>query len=160
PRRVPKLYRFDADLSLTVMEYLQPHVILRKGFIAERHYPFLATHMAEFMAETLFRTSDLCMPAAEKKAAVATFCAHTALCRITEDLVFTDPWRIADGNRWTSPQLDDDAKRTREDAPFKRAVQALKLKFLSQTQAMIHGDLHSGSIMVTTEDSRVIDPEF
>ena len=160
PRRVPKLFRFDADLSLTIMEYLSPHIILRKGFIAGTHYPHIASHTAEFMAETLFRTSDLHMTAAAKKAQMALFCANTELCDITEKLVFTDPWRIAESNRWTTPQLDADAKRTREDAPFKRAVQALKLKFLSQAQAMIHGDLHSGSIMVTPEDTRMIDPEF
>ena len=160
PRRVPKLFRFDADLSCTVMEYLSPHIILRKGFAAGTLYPDLASHMAEFMAETLFRTSDLHLTAAAKKAGMALFCANTELCKITEDLVFTDPWRVAEQNRWTTPQLDGIARATREDAPFKRAVQQLKLKFLSEAQALIHGDLHSGSIMVTPQDSRVIDPEF
>lgn len=160
PRRVPRLYRFDPDLSLTIMEYLSPHIILRKGFIAGTVYPHLASHTAEFMAETLFRTSDLYMTAAAKKMQMALFCANTELCKITENLVFTDPWRIAESNRWTTPQLDDAARRTREDAAFKRAVQALKLKFLSEAQALIHGDLHSGSIMVTADDTRMIDPEF
>jgi 5-methylthioribose kinase len=27
-------------------------------------------------------------------------------------------------------------------------------------QALVHGDLHSGSVMVTADDTRVIDPEF
>jgi 5-methylthioribose kinase len=34
------------------------------------------------------------------------------------------------------------------------------LKFLSEAQALIHGDLHSGSIMVTESETYAIDPEF
>lgn len=37
--------------------------------------------------------------------------------------------------------------------------QALQ-RFVSNTETMVHGDLHSGSIMSTDSDSRVIDPEF
>jgi len=32
--------------------------------------------------------------------------------------------------------------------------------YLSRGEALIHGDLHTGSIMVTSEETRVIDPEF
>ena len=85
---------------------------------------------------------------------------NTELCRITEDLIFTDPYMVCSRNRWTSPQLDDVAAEIREDAALKRAVSALKLKFLSEAQALLHGDLHTGSIMVTEEDTKVIDPEF
>ena len=93
-------------LALTVMAYLKPHIILRKGLIRGTVYPRLADHMATFMAETLFSTSDLGQPAAAKKKQMALFCGNIELCRITEDLVFTDPWRVAEANRWTSPQLD------------------------------------------------------
>jgi 5-methylthioribose kinase len=34
------------------------------------------------------------------------------------------------------------------------------VKFLTEAQALVHGDLHTGSIMVTETDTRVIDPEF
>jgi 5-methylthioribose kinase len=33
-------------------------------------------------------------------------------------------------------------------------------KFLNDPQALVHGDLHSGSVMVSDVDTRVIDPEF
>jgi 5-methylthioribose kinase len=47
-------------------------------------------------------------------------------------------------NRWTSPQLDDLALRLREDNDIKVAISELKLKFQDETQALIHGDLHTG----------------
>ncbi|MCB2011672.1 MAG: S-methyl-5-thioribose kinase, partial [Geminicoccaceae bacterium] len=98
--------------------------------------------------------------AGDKKALVALFCGNTELCRITEDLIFTDPYRIAELNRWTSPELDADAAAIREDGGLKRAVSELKHAFLTRSEALLHGDLHTGSIMITETDTRVIDPEF
>lgn len=33
-------------------------------------------------------------------------------------------------------------------------------RFCERAQALIHGDLHTGSVMVTLESTQVIDPEF
>jgi 5-methylthioribose kinase len=160
PGRVPGLLAIDKVRAAIVMDYLTPHIILRKALIRGDRPAHFAAHMAEFLALSLFRTSDLYLKAEAKKALMAKFCANTELCRITEDLVFTDPYRESPGNRWTSPQLDDAAAAIRADAPLKAAVQELKLKFLTEAQALIHGDLHTGSIMVTDTDTRAIDPEF
>jgi 5-methylthioribose kinase len=160
PHLVSKPYHFDEPAAAMVMEYLTPHIILRKGFIRGIVYPKLASHIAEFMAQTLFKTSDLFLDAASKKKWVALFCENIELCKITEDLVFTDPYRIAKLNRWTSPQLDDIAATFRQDHELKVAAQRLKLKFLSSAEALIHGDLHSGSIMATPEETKIIDAEF
>jgi 5-methylthioribose kinase len=160
PMHVPKVYHFDAEQAAIVMAYLSPHIILRKGLIRRIKYPQLADHLSTFLAEVLFRTSDLGMPADAKKAAQALFCQNTALCKISEDLIFTDPYRIAPLNRWTSPELDGLAAAFRADAPLKVAVQELKWAFLTRGEALLHGDLHTGSVMVTDTDTRVIDPEF
>jgi 5-methylthioribose kinase len=160
PRHVPQVYHFDAGQAAIVMAYLEPHIILRKGLIRRVRYPHLADHLSGFMAETLFRTSDLAMTAAAKKAAQGLFCQNTALCKISEDIIFTDPYRIAPLNRWTSPQLDGLAAAFRADATLKVAVQELKWAFLTRGEALLHGDLHTGSVMVTEEDTCIIDPEF
>ncbi len=160
PDLVPAVYHYDDVMALTVMEHLTPHIILRKGLIAGNVYPKLAEQISEFMAQTLFKTSDLYLSAKEKKQRNAVFCDNDALCKITEDLVFTDPYRLAELNRWTSPQLDDTAARFRNDAELKVAVQSLKEAFMGRAEALIHGDLHSGSIMVTETETKVIDPEF
>ncbi|MBQ1202801.1 MAG: phosphotransferase, partial [Loktanella sp.] len=36
----------------------------------------------------------------------------------------------------------------------------MKYAFRTQAEALIHGDLHSGSVMVTANDTRIIDPEW
>ena len=48
----------------------------------------------------------------------------------------------------------------RSDAELKVAAQALKEAFMGRAEALIHGDLHSGSIMVTESETKMIDPEF
>ena len=160
PAQTPRIYHYDHEMALTVMELLRPHVIMRKGLAAGIRYPHFARDIAHFMAHTLFHTSDLALPAAEKKRRMAVFCGNTALCKITEDLIFTDPYRVAELNRWTSPQLDGIAAEFRADNAAKAAISDLKGKFLTSAEAMIHGDLHTGSIMVTATETKVIDPEF
>jgi len=160
PRLTPKVRHFDRVQAMIVMEYLSPHVIMRKGLIAGIEYPRFAADIAEFLAETLFNTSVLAGSALEHKARVALFAPNTALCRITEDLVFTDPYREAPLNRWNRPHLDAEKRAFEQDSALKVAAQARKHQFLTAAQALIHGDLHTGSIMLTREDTRVIDPEF
>ena len=160
PGLTPEVFHFDRAQAMIVMEYLRPHVIMRKGLIGGIRYPRFAGDIAEFLAATLFNTSALAGTAATHKARVELFAPNTALCKITEDLVFTDPYREAPLNRWTRPWLDAEKQAFERDSALKVAAQALKLKFMTSAEALIHGDLHTGSIMVTGEDTRVIDPEF
>ncbi|KAM7250256.1 hypothetical protein ACFE04_022139 [Oxalis oulophora] len=161
PANVPEVYHFDRTMALIGMRYLKPpHIILRKGLIAGIEYPLLAEHMSEFMARTLFFTSLLHKSTTDHKFAVANFCGNVELCRLTEQVVFSDPYKVSEYNRWTSPYLDRDAEAVRQDNTLKLAVAELKSKFCERSQALIHGDLHTGSVMVTQDSTQVIDPEF
>ncbi|OWM79190.1 methylthioribose kinase [Punica granatum] len=161
PDHVPEVYHFDRTMSLIGMRYLEPpHIILRKGLIAGIEYPLLAEHMSEYMAQTLFRTSLLSHSTTDHKRAVAEFCGNVELCRLTEQVVFSDPYKVSEYNHWTTPYLDSDAKAVREDNFLKLEVAELKSMFCERAQALIHGDLHTGSVMVTQDSTQVIDPEF
>jgi len=160
PGLVPAVLHHNEGLALVVMELIEPHVIMRKGLIAGALYPNFVGGIATFLARTLFFSSDLALPASRKKEGIAAFAGNHALCKITEDLIFTDPYRVAEQNRWTQPWLDATAAEFREDLDLHAAVSRLKLKFLNAPEALIHGDLHTGSIMVTEDSTIVIDPEF
>ena len=160
PGLVPAIRHYDEVLALIVMELLEPHIIMRHGMIAGTIYPKFADDISTFMAKTLFHTSTLGLTAEQFKGMVSDFAGNTALCKITEDLIFTEPYMLAENNRWTSPWLDGHAAMIRQDADLKCAISRLKLRFMGSPEAMIHGDLHTGSVMLTTEDTRVIDPEF
>ncbi len=160
PGLVPAVLHHDEALALIAMELLEPHIILRKGLVAGTCYPRLVEHVTTFLARTLFLSSDLAVAAAQKKQGIAAFAGNHALCKITEDLIFTEPYFQVGQNRWTSPWLDATAAEFRGDLDLHVAISRLKLKFLAAPEALIHGDLHTGSIMVTETDTRVIDPEF
>ncbi|KAL9244947.1 hypothetical protein vseg_018661 [Gypsophila vaccaria] len=161
PAHVPEVYHFDHPMSLIGMRYLAPpHIILRKGLIAGVEYPLLSEHIAQYMSKTLFYTSLLYTTTTEHKRAVAEFCGNVELCRLTEQVVFSDPYKVSEYNRWTSPHLDQDAAAVCEDKVLKLEVAQLKSMFCERAQALIHGDLHTGSVMVTQDSTQVIDPEF
>jgi 5-methylthioribose kinase len=160
PGRVPEVLHFDEAQALVVMEFLTPHVILRRALIEGRMPPKIAHDIGLFMARTLFRGSDLSMTARARKADLALFADNVELCDITENLVFTDPYFEAELNRHTSPQLDELVAEMRRNTELKVEAQRLKHLFATKAETLVHGDLHTGSIMVTDEDTRVIDPEF
>jgi 5-methylthioribose kinase len=157
---IPQIYHYDPELYCTVMECLSPHIILRQGLIAGRRYPNAARDIGEYIARACFSTSDFARPFEQKMDGIALFARNKELLRITVDLVFCDPYRSSERNRHTSPQLDAIVADLRGDSRLKAAAARFGQKFLNEVQALVHGDLHSGSVMVTEGDTRVIDPEF
>ena len=157
---IPKIYHYDSEIYCTVMERLTPHIILRQGLMAGRRYDNVARAIGEFIARACFFTSDFARPFERKLDGIALFAANKPLVRISVDLIFTDPYLVGARNRHTSPQLDGIVSTLRRDARLKVAAARFGHKFLTEAQALVHGDLHSGSVMVAEHDSRVIDPEF
>lgn len=159
PGSVPDIYHFDGNQALIVMEFLSPHVILRRKLINGERVDGLADRIGTFCARTAFRGSELCMKSADKKADVAMFAGNVEIPAITEGLVFTDPYFNAARNHYTKA-LHPAVIALRANTDIKIRVQRMKMKFASNTETMIHGDLHSGSIMATDHEAKVIDPEF
>jgi 5-methylthioribose kinase len=156
----PTLFHYDPERFAMAMELLAEHVILRRGLIAGERYPTAARSVAGYVARRAFATSVLAEPFERVNARHAAFCGNHALLRITVDLIFTHPYVVNERNRWTAPQLDEVTKTLREDAGLKAAIARLGHRFLTVHEALLHGDLHTGSVMVTASDTRVIDAEF
>ncbi|MBB3108312.1 5-methylthioribose kinase [Paenibacillus phyllosphaerae] len=158
PELVPQVYKYDPELALTIMEDLSDHVIMRRGLIEGGRYPRFAEDISTFLAQTLFFTSDLGMNQQEKKLRVRDF-INPELCKITEDLIFDDPYTVSANNSYDAA-IEDEAEELRTDGELHLEVALLREKFLTQAQALLHGDLHTGSIFITPESTKVIDPEF
>lgn len=158
PGLVPQVYKYDAELALTVMEDLSDHIIMRQGLIEGNEYPLFADHISTFMANTLFLTSDLGLNQQEKKLQVKNF-INPDLCKITEDLIFDDPYTVSANNNYEEA-LEHDAAALRNNDQLHLEVAILREKFLTKAEALLHGDLHTGSIFITKDSTKVIDPEF
>ncbi|USB32418.1 S-methyl-5-thioribose kinase [Paenibacillus sp. YPG26] len=158
PDLVPAIYAYDNDLAITVMEDLSDHTIMRKGLIEGQEYPQFARHIGRFMASTLFYTSDLGMNQQAKKEQLGRF-INPDLCKITEDLIFEDPYRDSPNNNF-SEDIRPNAEALWHDDELRLEIALLREKFLTHAEALLHGDLHTGSIFATRESTKVIDPEF
>ncbi|WP_246943927.1 S-methyl-5-thioribose kinase [Bacillus pinisoli] len=158
PELVPVVHFTDENLAITVMEDLSHLEISRKGLIDGKHFPLLSKHIGTYLAKTLFYTSDYALDPKVKKEQVQEF-INPELCKITEDLVFTDPFFDKDTNNFEDG-LTSAVHNLWNDAEVKLEVAKLKKKFLTNAEALLHGDLHTGSIFASELETKVIDPEF
>jgi len=160
PSFVPKIYYENEDMSLVIMQYLDQHIIMRKGLIAKTVYPNFSEHISTYLAATLFYTSSLYLQSDKKRKLIDRFNKNTELCKLSEDFVFTTAYMEHDTNDNENVKSNKHAKKLFEDMEFKTKILNLKYKFMTQTDCLLHGDLHTGSIMLNKDETYVIDPEF
>lgn len=157
---VPEVYAYDPVMSCVVMEDLTGYEIMRYALMAEKTFPGFAEKISTFMAETLANTTDFVLGPKEKKDQVRHF-INPDMCDISERLVYSDPYikPVYKGDV-ANENLDYVNKDLQMDSQLKCEVAKLKLDFMNNAQALIHGDLHTGSIFIKPDSVKVIDPEF
>jgi 5-methylthioribose kinase len=158
PGLVPKLCCYDETQAAIAMEDLRAHVLLRRAMTQGKTFPRVAVDLGRFCAQTLLGTSDLLVNPPEKKQQVSSF-INAELCAITESLILNDPFADVPTNDF-EPGLAQEAKAIWVDEELQTAAAQLHFEFCTRAEALVHGDLHTGSVMVTESDTKVIDPEF
>ena len=160
PGYVPEVYYYDEIMSATSMEDVSAYGNLRKELAADRVYPHLSENISGFLADTLLPTTDLVLDAEEKKKRVK-FYTNPELCKITEDLVLTEPYYNYKNRNIITPGNEAFVREfLYEDEALHTEVAKLRLNFMNNAQALLHGDLHSGSIFANETGLKVLDPEF
>ncbi|WP_060879407.1 S-methyl-5-thioribose kinase [Streptomyces scabiei] len=163
PDEIPGIHGYDPENFALVMEDLSDLEVLRTLLNEGASYgPHTSPQIGRLVARLSFATSDFGMDSADRKALIAVS-VNPELCRITEDVVLSEPYIEHEHNHW-HPALDDLAAAFRADSALRTEVADLRHVFMTSAQALLHGDLHSGSVMVGTRDGapvvRVFDPEF
>lgn len=158
PDFVPEVYYTDETLAITVMEDLSHLTIARNGLISGEEYPLIGKHLGEYLANTIFYTSDYGLDQGKKKGLVRDF-HNPELCKITEDLIFTDPFYDVENNNFEC-ELKDTVDNLWKNEELKLEAALLKKSFLTETESLLHGDLHTGSVFASKTETKVIDPEF
>jgi 5-methylthioribose kinase len=158
PEYVPVVHFTDDVFAITVMDDLSHLSIARTGLIRGEKYPLLSKHLGEYLAKTLFFTSDFGVNQSKKKELQRQF-INPELCKITEDLIFTDPFIDSPTNSF-EPELRSAVESIWKDSELIFHVALLKKSFLTEGEALLHGDLHTGSVFANATETKVIDPEF
>lgn len=158
PEQTVKIHFHDDTQHVNVLEDLNQHVVMREGLAQQGRYPQVGEHVGKFMARSLFYTSDFYLSSGEKKALVARF-INPVMVKVQEDLVFTQPFAPHPNNRWTRG-IEAQVEAIYRDEALQQDVLGLKFKYMTAAEALLHNDLHTGSILVNEHETKVIDPEF
>lgn len=160
----PKIIYADPVMAAIIMEDIGSYSNLRMELMAGKIFYGIEELIARFIVDTSLPSTDLVLAYQKKFQAAAKF-YNPDLCKITEDLVFTHPYKdVRQRNILLPENADWLKKKFYEDSNLIARVAVLKEKFNNYTQGLIHGDLHSGSIFVKNENEetkiKIIDPEF
>lgn len=164
PAMVPKVYHYDEAMCALCMEDISAYKNLRTEMLKGKTFPAFADRISTFLADTLLPTADVAANTAAdralKKERVRLF-TNIELCDITEDLVLTEPYDdYKERNVITKGNEEFVEKHLYRNEKLKAEVGMLRNAFMNNAQALIHGDLHSGSIFINKNGIKVIDPEF
>ena len=164
PSLVPTLYDYDTGRYIIAMEDLSDHQVWRHALNHGERHEGAATDVGVYVANLAFGTSVFGM-ARDAEAAALVASMNPLSWEITEPLVLTEPCRPADRNI-VLPANEPDARELIEDDATVREMGWLKWQFMTQAEALIHGDLHTGSVMVRAasdgrpRSTKMFDSEF
>ncbi|GAA1859528.1 S-methyl-5-thioribose kinase [Microbacterium koreense] len=163
---VVEVIGYDHDRYVLALEDLSDHRVWRGALNDGEYHDGVAAQLGEYVAGVAVGTSVLGMDRGDVAEAMARS-QNAELCVITEDLVFTEP--VFDiGRNSVLPANEPDAAALAGDAVFASAMSEAKWRFMTHAEALIHGDLHTGSVMVrgsgeagdAADSVKVFDSEF
>ena len=160
PGMVPHIYFFDTVMCACGMEDCSSYAVMRDAMLRHEIFPRFAEDISTFLVETLLLSSDVVMDHKEKKELVRKFISPD-LCDITEKLVLMEPYNdLNRRNNVFPPNLSFVQRELYEDEALHLAVAKLKFQFMTNAQALMQGDLHTGSIFIKQDSTKVFDSEF
>ncbi|CAM3956619.1 S-methyl-5-thioribose kinase [Mesobacillus zeae] len=159
PGFVPVMYGYDPIMNCCVMEDLSDHEIMRTALLKYKKFPLFADHITTYMVNTLLLTTDVVMEHKEKKELVKRF-INPELCEITEDLVYTEPFFDCERNDIFPATRAFVVENIWSDKELLLETAKLKQEFMTNAQSLLHGDLHTGSVFIKEDSTKIIDPEF
>jgi len=165
PDLVVAVLHHDVPRYIIGMEDLSDHRVWRHALNEGLVHDGAAAAVGTYIGAVAFGTSALAL----ERTALAEAqlgAVNPELCQVTEDLVFTEP-SVDAGRNSVLPANEPDAAALAGDEVFVAAMGRAKWMFMTHGEALVHGDLHTGSVMVrapqgvTVCDSvKVFDSEF
>jgi len=158
PLLVVEVLHYDPELAAILMEDLDHLTLLSTALAEGKQFQQIGAQLAEFIVNSAFANSDFSLDLAAKKSKQIQFLNSEPL-QISEDLLFNDPFSNNERNH-IDASVYPLAQHIWLDEQLLAKVAALAASFRSKPQTLVHGDLNSSSIFVTTDQLKVIDAEF
>jgi 5-methylthioribose kinase len=162
PEQTPAVLDVDPERFAFTMEDLSDLVVLRDALTRGDRFGDTSAQVGDLVGRVTFATSVAGASAADRAALIAAS-VNPVLAEVTEQYLLSEPFLEHEHNR-VHPALAAEVAALRADPAVRTEVSALRAAFATRAEALVHGDLHSGSVMVGERDGaatvRVIDPEF
>ncbi|TQO20680.1 5'-methylthioribose kinase [Rhodoglobus vestalii] len=176
PDTVPAIAHLDLDEYVMVMEDLSELTVLRDGLVdqvtarlageatSEIDCAAIGSVVGRFIGELTFSTSETSLGRSAFEE-LTRESSNPDLCALTLQYVLGEPYRDVANNHWV-PALEGRVRQLWNDSAVAAAVERVSKVFTESPQGLLHGDLHTGSVMVRLPnvghdlDVKVFDPEF
>lgn len=154
PQYVPQIFYADLENHIFLMEDVSYLPVADCVFGAARMLPHFAQQCAEYIAACAFYTSEFYLET-DKFRALSNSFTNTAMRGVMENWLFLrqnafpqDEFSLVLGE-----YVDGDPEVVAQ-------CYLLRHKFMTHTEALIHGDLHTTNIFADEERLKVIDMEY
>jgi len=152
--RSPRLLQADADAHVLMLEDLGPSrdltaLYANASSLAPRVLDALVDYLVVLHTEFRQPQCGFRLP-------------NRAMRALNAEHIFQYPFATQTGfdRDAITPGLTALATSCREDAPLQAVIQRLAARYLADGDTLLHGDYFPGSVLLTPEGIRVIDPEF
>jgi len=147
PSYTPKLYLCDEKAFVLAMEYLEGYELLQSAQLKQTIDLHLYAKLGDFLAR-LYKHAPRHMEEG--------YYEEATLKSISEHYIFRYPY-IQDHPALVVPDFFTPLSKS---VLFHENLQTLLELFLTHKEALIHGDLHTGSILIKDANIAIIDAEF
>ncbi|XP_046568813.1 methylthioribose kinase-like isoform X1 [Haliotis rubra] len=154
PGSVPKPIFYDSSLRVMCMEDLRNYVIYRSSLISGHLNDDAALKLARDVA-IIHRDTHVAKIGEDAIKQLDKEFQNTSTLTLREQLLFTSPFTPGDPSNQCSDAVKARLDWLYGDQEVLRAAADMKRIFLEKKEALVHGDLHTGSIMVKDEDAKI-----
>jgi 5-methylthioribose kinase len=148
PSLIPKLYHLDEEAFCFAMEDLTGYKLLQSA------------QLSQFVSLSLYAKLGIFLATLYSKAPPPKHEVHyyenATLKRISEEYIFIFPYI----ENHPALMLPSHFTPSPKSALFMRNIEQLLHLFQTEKECLIHGDLHTGSVMIKHESLAIIDAEF
>lgn len=158
PEYTPIPYFHDKENHITVMEDLSGLELARFALTKDRLLPKLAKQVGECLAKSEFYTSEFYLPREAFRDLNYRF-KNTGMRRVVEDEVIIHAYSgVMDPTQGKA--FEEFATLLSNNKSCLTERMKLRRKYMSHTDALIHGDFQTSNIFVSDDAMKVIDFEF
>ncbi|MGG5372394.1 S-methyl-5-thioribose kinase [Enterococcus sp. AZ196] len=160
PEYIPEVFDYNETMAAVTMENISEYKNMRYELIDQKIFPSFSEEISDFLAKVLIPTTDLVLDSGTKKRRVDAF-TNIDMCDISENLVLTEPFDDYKKQNIITPGNEEFVEEhLYSDQALQMEVAWLRNNYMNNAQALIHGDLHTGSIFINQSGTKIIDPEF